>query len=134
MIRKIGQTVRRNIRNALDELSIGDRLDFSKVIAPQLPKGVLEVLFGIGSADATTLLEATRKMIGYRDEVYSGTSPLDSLVDAQLEVLDFIDDLIEQRVRSGYADDMIGFLARCVATGEMSRDVAETRPPRIRRV
>ncbi|MGI8666596.1 MAG: cytochrome P450 [Jatrophihabitans sp.] len=124
MLRKIGLTVRRNIRNALDELSVGDRLDFSKVIAPELPKGVLEVLFGIGSQEAGVLLEATRMMIGYRDEVYVGTSQLDSLVDAQLEVLDFIDDLIEQRVRSGSAEDMIGFLAQCVMRGEMTRDVA----------
>ncbi|HEY5832842.1 cytochrome P450 [Streptomyces sp.] len=124
MLERTGRTVRRNIRNALAELSVGDRLDFSKVIAPELPKGVLEVLFGIGSKDATVLLEATRTMIGYRDEAYVGTSPLDSLVDAQLEVLDFIDDLIEQRIRSGADDDMIGFLAQCVTRGEISRDVA----------
>jgi cytochrome P450 len=124
MLGRTGQTVRRNIHDALDGLSVGDRLDFSKIIAPELPKGVLEVLFGIGAQDAATLLEATRMMIGYRDEVYVGTSPLDSLVDAQLEVLDFIDDLIEQRIRSGSTDDMIGFLAGCVAAGEMSRDVA----------
>src|SRR5215204_2679265 len=124
MLRKVGRTVRRNIRGALDGLSVGDRLDFSKVIAPELPKGVLEVLFGIGAEDAGRLLEATRTMIGYRDEVYVGTSPLDALVDAQLDVLDFVDDLIEQRIRSGSADDMIGFLAQCVAAGELSRDVA----------
>ncbi len=124
MLWRIGETVRRNIRNALDGLSVGDRLDFSKVIAPELPKGVLEVLFGIGSQDAATLLDATRIMIGYRDEAYVGASPLDSLVDAQLEVLDFIDDLIEQRIRSGVADDMIGFLAQLVAAGELSRDIA----------
>jgi cytochrome P450 len=124
MLARIGRTVRRNIRDALGELSVGDRLDFSKVIAPELPKGVLEVLFGIGPADAAMLLEATRTMIGYRDEAYVGDSPLDSLVDAQLEVLGFMDDLIEQRIRSGSADDMIGFLAQCVAAGEMSRDVA----------
>jgi cytochrome P450 len=124
MVKKIGETVRRNIRTALGELSVGDRLDFSKVIAPELPKGVLEVLFGIGSADAAALLEATRMMIGYRDEVYVGESPLDSLVDAQLEVLDFINDLIDQRIASGSSDDMIGFLAQCVVEGEMSRDIA----------
>jgi cytochrome P450 len=124
MIERIGETVRRNIRNALDELSVGDRLDFSTVVAPELPKGVLEVLFGVGSQDAGVLLEATRMMIGYRDEAYVGASPLDSLVDAQLEVLDFIDDLIEQRISSGAADDMIGFLAQCVASGQMPRDVA----------
>jgi cytochrome P450 len=124
MLEKTGQTVRRNIRDALAELSVGDRLDFSKVIAPELPKGVLEVLFGIGSQDAARLLEATRTLIGYRDDAYIGASPLDSLVDAQLEVLDFIDDLIGQRIASGSADDMIGFLAQCVAGGEMPRDVA----------
>jgi cytochrome P450 len=121
MVEKIGQAVRRNIRDALGELSAGDRLDFSKVVAPALPTGVL---FGIGSQDAAALLEATRMMIGYRDETYVGDSPLDSLVDAQIEVLDFIDDLIGQRIKSGEADDMIGFLAQCVATGEMPRDVA----------
>jgi cytochrome P450 len=124
MVEKIGHAVRRNIRDALGELSVGDRLDFSKVVAPALPTGVLEVLFGIGSQDAAALLEATRMMIGYRDETYVGDSPLDSLVDAQIEVLDFIDDLIGQRIKSGEADDMIGFLAQCVATGEMPRDVA----------
>lgn len=124
MVDRIGQTVRRNIRNALGELSVGDHLDFSRVIAPELPKGVLEVLFGIGSSDAGLLLEATRTMIGYRDEVYVGSSPRDSLVDAQLEVLDFIDDLIDQRIRTGSTDDMIGFLAQLVEGGQMTRDVA----------
>ncbi|HEY0640148.1 MAG TPA: cytochrome P450 [Pseudonocardiaceae bacterium] len=124
MLARIGHTVRRNIRAALDGLSVGDRLDFTTVVAPELPKGVLEVLFGIGPADAATLLEATRTMIGYRDGAYVGDSPLDSLVDAQLDVLEFVDDLIGQRIASGRDDDMIGFLARCVATGRLSRDVA----------
>lgn len=124
MLGKIGGTVRRNIREALRELSVGDRLDFSKVIAPELPKGVLKVLFGIGSQDAAYLLDATRTMIGYRDEAYAGQSALDSLVDAQVEVLDFIDDLIDQRTRSGANDDMIGFLAQCVAQDVMPREVA----------
>lgn len=124
MLARIGDTVRRNIRIALRDLSVGDRLDFSTAIAPELPKGVLEVLFGIGSKDAAYLLDATRTMIGYRDEAYADLSPLDSLVDAQLEVLEFIDDLIEQRVTSGAADDMIGFLAQCVAEDAMPRDVA----------
>src|ERR1700722_2991224 len=84
MLRKIGQTVRRNVHSALDELSVGDRLDFSKIIAPELPKGVLEVLFGIGSQDADKLLEATRMMIGYRDEAYVGGSPVDSAGGAPL--------------------------------------------------
>ena len=124
MLARTGRTVRRNIRAALEQLSVGDRLDFSTVIAPELPKGVLEVLFGIGREDAAALLDATRTMIGYRDEAYVGASPLDSLVDAQLEVLGVIDDLIEQRLASGSAEDMIGFLARCVASGELTRDVA----------
>ncbi|GIF12953.1 cytochrome P450 [Actinoplanes teichomyceticus] len=124
MIGRIGETVRRNIRTALGALSVGDRLDFTTVVAPELPKGVLEVLFGIGPQDALGLLEATRTMIGYRDQAYVGESPLDSLVDAQLNVLDFMDDLISARIRSGSSDDMIGFLAQLVAAGEMSRDVA----------
>lgn len=124
MLGRVGGTVRRNIRDALGKLSVGDRVDFSSVVAPELPKGVLEVLFGIGPGDAHQLLEATRTMIGYRDEVYAGTSPLDTLVDAQLDVLEFIDQLIGQRLASGRADDMIGFLAQCVADGTMPRDVA----------
>ncbi|WP_153815585.1 cytochrome P450 [Streptomyces sp. SUK 48] len=124
MLAKVGRTVRRNLRDTLGELSVGDRLDFGSVVAPELPKGVLEVLFGIGAEDAAKLLEDTRTMIGYRDEVYAGTSPLDALVDAQLDVLEFIDELIGQRLDSGQADDMIGFLARCVADGTMPRDVA----------
>lgn len=63
-------------------------------------------------------------MIGYRDEAYTGASPLESLVDAQMEVLDFIDGLIGQRIESGASDDMIGFLAQLVASGDMPRDVA----------
>lgn len=124
MLDRIGRTVRRNLRAVLDRLSVGDRIDFDKVVAPELPKGVLEVLFGIAPADAHALLEATRTMIGYRDEAYTGASPLESLVDAQMEVLDFIDDLIGRRIASGSGDDMIGFLAQLVASGGMSRDVA----------
>ncbi|PZS34201.1 MAG: cytochrome P450 [Pseudonocardiales bacterium] len=124
MISRIGRTVRRNIRSALDELSVGDRLDFTTLIAPELPKGVLEVLFGIGPIDSAALLQATRLMIGYRDDAYVGGAPLDALVDAQLEVLDFIDDLISERIRTGADDDMIGYLAQRVARGEMPRDVA----------
>lgn len=124
MLDRVGRTVRRNIRDALGRLSVGDRLDFSKEIAPELPKGVLEVLFGIGPKDAGGLLEATRTMIGYRDEAYAGARPLDALVDAQLDVLEFIDELIGRRSPTGPADDMIGFLAQCVADGTMPRDVA----------
>ncbi|GAA2966545.1 cytochrome P450 [Streptomyces enissocaesilis] len=124
MLGKAGRTVRRNIRGALDRLSVGDRVDFSKAVAPELPKGVLEVLFGIAPQDAGALLEATRTMIGYRDEAYVGSSPLDALVDAQLEVLEFIDDLISRRISSGSSDDMIGFLAQLVAADQMPRDVA----------
>lgn len=124
MVAKIGDTVRQNVRDALAELSVGDRLDFSQVVAPELPKGVLEILFGIGPADAGVLLDATRTMIGYRDEAYTGATPLDSLVDAQLEVLDFMNDLVEQRIAAGSSNDMIGFLAQLVASGELPRDVA----------
>lgn len=124
MVARIGATVRQNIRDALDGLSVGDRLDFSEVVAPELPKGVLEILFGIGQEDAAGLLDATRTMIGYRDEAYTGASPLDSLVDAQLEVLDFMDDLLDQRIASGADDDMIGLLAQLVVSGRMPRDVA----------
>ncbi|PWW56179.1 cytochrome P450 [Actinokineospora spheciospongiae] len=124
MLARIGDTVRRNIRTALDGLAVGDRVDFSRVVAPALPMGVLEVLFGIGATDAGHLLERTRTMIGYRDAAYVGGSSLDSLVDAQLEVLDFIEELIDDRIASGADDDMIGMLAQLVASGAMSRDVA----------
>lgn len=124
IIEAIGRTVSRNIATALGGLSVGDRIDFTTHVAPELPKGVLEVLFGVGPDDAAELLSATRTMIGYRDANYSGAEPLDSLVDAQQEVLDFIDDLIGQRQRSGDDTDMIGFLASCVSRGEMTRDVA----------
>lgn len=124
MLARVGATVRRNIRDSLRELSVGDRLDFSTVVAPALPKGVLEVLFGIGPRDAGALLEATRTMIGYRDAAYTGTSALDALVDAQLDVLDFMEDLIDQRIKTGDAEDMIGYLAQCVVEDVMTRDVA----------
>lgn len=124
ILARVGDTVRRNIRGVLGELSVGDRVDFSKVVAPELPKGVLEVLFGIAPGDAGALLEATRTMIGYRDEAYTGGSPWDALVDAQLEVLEFIGELISRRIESGSGEDMIGFLAQLVASGDMTRDVA----------
>jgi cytochrome P450 len=124
MITRIGDIVRRNIRRTFDELAVGDRLDFSRDVAPELPKGVLEVLFGIDNAQAARLLDATRTMIGYRDSAYAGDSPLDDLVDAQLEVLEFMDDLIDQRARSGSTTDLIGVLAQCVGAGELPRDVA----------
>ncbi|MGW4211314.1 cytochrome P450 [Lentzea sp. NPDC004789] len=124
MVARIGETVRRNIREAFAELSVGDRVDFTTLVAPELPKGVLEILFGIGPQDAASLLDATRTMIGYRDQAYNGAAPLDSLVDAQLEVLDFMDELVERRIADGGGDDMIGMLAQLVASGEMPRDVA----------
>lgn len=120
MIESIGRTVSRNIATSLNGLSVGDHIDFTTHVAPELPKGVLEVLFGVGPADAAELLQATRTMIGYRDANYSGAAPLDSLVDAQQEILDFIDDLIGQRQRTGDDSDMIGFLASCVSRGEMT--------------
>ncbi|MGW8379021.1 cytochrome P450 [Streptomyces sp. ODS28] len=124
MLARIGETVRRNIRDELEKLSAGDRIDFSKSVAPALPKGVLEVLFGIAPQDADDLLEATRTMIGYRDAAYTGTSPLDALVDAQLDVLEFIGELLTERMESGSDEDMIGFLARLVASGDIPFDVA----------
>lgn len=124
MLARVGRTVRRNVLGALDGLSVGDRVDFGRAVAPELPKGVLEVLFGIAPEDAGDLLEATRTMIGYRDAAYAGASPLNALIDAQLEVLEFIDGLISRRIESASGDDMIGFLAQLVASGDMPRDVA----------
>ncbi|MEU7474766.1 cytochrome P450 [Lentzea sp. NPDC042327] len=124
MVARIGETVRRNVREVFGSLSVGDRVDFTTVVAPELPKGVLEILFGIGRQDAASLLEATRIMIGYRDQAYTGTAPLDALVDAQIEVLDFMNELVDKRIADGAADDMIGVLAQLVASGEMPRDVA----------
>lgn len=124
MIDKVALTVRANIRHSLSELSVGEELDFSTHVAPALPEGVLEVLFGIGPSDASSLLHATRTMIGYRDAVYASHAPLESLVDAQQDVLDFMVELLQERMASDDDQDLVGALAQMVKSGELDEDTA----------
>lgn len=114
--RAAGQ-VRQYLGEALDQLTAAGGGDFAADVAPRLPAGLLAATFGIGLADALHLLLLTRTMIGFRDEEYLGEDG-DSmtLVGAQVEIFDFLADLISLRRRRP-GDDLISILLAAETNG-----------------
>lgn len=109
--------VRRYLGDALDRMAADGGGDFAVDVAPQLPAGLLAAMFGIGHSDAVHLLGLTRTMIGFRDREYAGTGD-DSmtLVGAQVEIFDFLIELLDRR-RAEPAEDLPSILIAARTNG-----------------
>jgi len=110
MMDKASRHVRAYLNEALDRLTAAGGGDFAVDIAPRLPAGLLAAMFDIGLDDALHLLRLTRMMIGFRDEEYLGDGGASmTLVAAQVEIFDFLTELLDQRRRDP-GEDLVSIL------------------------
>lgn len=109
--------VRRYLTDALDRFTGAGGGDFAVDVAPLLPAGLLAAMFGIGRDDALHLLHLTRTMIGFKDEEYvrDGDDSM-TLVGAQVEIFDFLAELLDQR-RGDPRDDLVSILLAAETNG-----------------
>jgi cytochrome P450 len=111
------RTVGQYVAAALDRLEADGAGDFAVDVAPQLPAGLLAAMFDIGHDDAMHLLRLTRTMIGFRDEEYvrDGDASM-TLVGAQVEIFDFLTELLDRRRRNP-GEDLISILLAARTNG-----------------
>jgi cytochrome P450 len=123
LLDEAAEHVRRYLCDALDRLTADGGGDFAVDVSPQLPAGLLSAMFGIGRPDALRLLRLTRTMIGFRDPEYVGDDgEAMTLVGAQVEIFDFLADLLAQRRRAP-RDDVVSILLAARTNGrELSED------------
>jgi cytochrome P450 len=121
-MQRAAEHVRRYLNAALDRLVADGGGDFAVDVAPQLPAGLLAAMFGIGHRDAMHLLDLTRTMIGFRDEEYAGAADESmTLVGAQVEIFDFLAELLERR-RAEPAGDLLSILIAARTNGRELSD------------
>jgi cytochrome P450 len=118
MMDRAAELVRRNLDVALDRFVANGGGDFAVDIAPELPAGLLSQMFGIDRHDALHLLKLTRTMIGFRDEEYGsgGADASMTLVGAQVEIFDFLAELLDRR-RARPGDDLVSILVAARTNG-----------------
>ncbi|WP_327582096.1 cytochrome P450 [Nonomuraea sp. NBC_00507] len=117
MMREAAKHVRAYLTDALDRLTADGGGDFATDVAPTLPAGLLAAMFGIGRADALYLLHLTRTMIGFRDEEYvRGSGEAMTLVGAQVEIFDFLTELLDRR-RAEPGEDLVSILLAAETNG-----------------
>lgn len=109
----VGERVRELVARALARLRADGGGDFATDVALELPAGALMVIMGIGHAEAHELIGMTRRMIGYRDEVFvdTGGDARLRLAWLQADIFEFFADLVaERRKRPG--EDLVSILLR----------------------
>jgi cytochrome P450 len=101
------------VDRAVERMLADGGADFAVDVATELPAGALMVIMGIGRDEAHELIRLTRRMVGYRDEVFvdTGTDAGLRLAWLQAEVFDFFEDLLALRRRQP-GDDFVSLLAR----------------------
>lgn len=101
--------------------AVGDGgCDFATDIATELPAGALMVIMGIGYEDAHRLIDLTRGMVGFRDDVFVDTSDDDPrlrLAMLQAEIFEFFADLVDERAADTTGDDVVSRLLRARING-----------------
>ncbi len=116
--RLVAQTVRELLDAALARARAAGGCDFATDVATELPAGALMVIMGIGHQDAHRLIGLTRRMVGYRDEVFVdvGDDERMRLAWLQVEVFDFFSDIVAERRRSP-GDDLVSTLLTAEVNG-----------------
>lgn len=113
MVDAVAAQVRELLDAAVTRLLDRGGGDFATDIATELPAGALMAVVGIGHDDAHELIRMTRRMVGYRDEVFvdmSGEVRV-RLAWLQAEIFEFFADLLAVR-RKRPGDDLISILLR----------------------
>ncbi|MFF8614368.1 cytochrome P450 [Streptomyces sp. NPDC015350] len=117
LVERARHAVRGGVRAALDRFQNEGGGDFAREVAPELPAGLLAVMFGLGRTDALHLLSLTRSMIGFQDPAYrSSSAGATGLAATQVEIFDFITALVEERRRSP-AEDLVTILLNATVNG-----------------
>ncbi len=120
-LERASRQVRTYLSAALDRVVADGGCDLAHDVARELPAGFLAAMFGLGRADAGTLLHLTEKMIGHRDELHSGRSAELTLVGAQVEIFDMMSDLLAMR-RAQRGDDLVSVLLDAEINGRPMSD------------
>ncbi|MFF3672951.1 cytochrome P450 [Streptomyces sp. NPDC002120] len=116
--RRVAERVRQLVDRALDRAVTDGGCDFATAIATELPAGALMEVMGIGYNDAHHLIGLTRRMVGFRDEVFveTGGEERVRLAWLQAEIFEFFADLMaERRTRPG--QDLISLLLTAEVNG-----------------
>ncbi|MFE1872690.1 cytochrome P450 [Streptomyces sp. NPDC059496] len=92
--------------------------DFAADVATELPAGALMEIMGIGHQDAHHLIGLTRRMVGYRDEIFVDTGGNERLRLAwlQAEVFEFFADILADR-RATPGEDLVSMLLGAEVNG-----------------
>ncbi|MGL5858151.1 MAG: cytochrome P450 [Angustibacter sp.] len=112
--KRVAGRVSKLLDDALATLRRNGGSDF----ATELPAGALMEIMGLSHAEAHHLIGLTRRMVGYRDEVFVDTGGDERLRLAwlQAEVFEFFADLLADRRRDP-GDDLITMLLRGTVNG-----------------
>ncbi|MEV7997196.1 cytochrome P450 [Streptomyces sp. NPDC086077] len=116
--KRVAAQVAELLARALERTGADGGCDFATDIAPELPAGALMVVMGISHEQAHHLIGLTRRMVGYRDEIFVDTGGDQRLRLAwlQAEVFEFFADIVAERRRNP-GDDLISTLVRAEVNG-----------------
>jgi cytochrome P450 len=97
----VTEQVRVLVDRAVDRAVADGGCDFATQLATELPAGALMVVLGIGHQDAHHLIGLTRRMVGFRDEVFvdTGGDVRLRLAWLQAEIFEFFADILAERRR-----------------------------------
>jgi len=103
---------------AVDRMRVEGGADVATDVATELPAGALMVVMGIDHTQAHHLIGLTRRMVGFRDELFVDTGGDQKLRLAwlQAEIFEFFADLLAQR-RTNSGDDLLSVLSRARLNG-----------------
>ncbi|WP_320064492.1 cytochrome P450 [Micromonospora sp. RTGN7] len=109
----VSAQVAKLVDQAVDRLLADGGGDFAVDVATELPAGALMTIMDISWTDAHELIQLTRRMVGYRDEVFvdTGDDARLRLAWLQAEIFDFFEDLLAQRRRRP-GNDFVSLLAQ----------------------
>ncbi|MFI7643309.1 cytochrome P450 [Nonomuraea sp. NPDC049400] len=120
---RVREQVRRLLDRAIERAMTAGGCDFATEIATELPAGALMVIMGIGHGEAHELIGLTRKMVGFRDEVFvdTGGDVRLRLAWLQAQIFEFLADVLAERRRSP-RDDLASMLLTAEVNGRRMRE------------
>ena len=120
VVDRVAVQVSELVDDAVTRLLAEGGADFATEIATELPAAALMVVMGIGHDEAHDLIRLTRRMVGYRDEVWVdvGSDVRTRLAWLQAEIFEFFADLVALR-RKRPGDDLVSHLSRSRINGRL---------------
>ncbi|MFI7068851.1 cytochrome P450 [Micromonospora sediminicola] len=118
VVERVGERVEELVDRAVDRAVSAGGCDFATQIATELPAGALMEIMGLSHEEAHHLIGLTRRMVGFRDEVYVDTGGEERLRLAwlQAEIFEFFADVLKERRRRP-GDDFVSLLLKARLNG-----------------